>query len=96
MQSLSLIVVFVLHSIYSMTMGRLPKQDKDRVVNRVEEERLQTNLSRQDLADIVGVHYQTIGYIERGEYSPTLALSLRLAQALNCTVEDLFQLKGEK
>lgn len=96
MQSLSFIVVFVLHSIYSMTMGRLPKQEKDRVVNRVEEQRLQTNLSRQDLADIVGVHYQTIGYIERGEYSPTLGLSLLLAQALNCTVEDLFQLKGEK
>ena len=77
-------------------MGRLPKQDKDQVLNLVEEFRNKANLSRQDLADAVGVHYQTIGYIERGEYSPTLALGLRLAQALNCTIEDLFQLKGDK
>jgi DNA-binding XRE family transcriptional regulator len=77
-------------------MGRLPKQDKDQVVNLVEEFRNKANLSRQELADAVGVHYQTIGYIERGEYSPTLALGLRLAQALNCTIEDLFQLKGDK
>ena len=76
-------------------MGRLPKQDKDQVLNLVEEFRNKANLSRQELADAVGVHYQTIGYIERGEYSPTLALGLRLAQALNCTIEDLFQLKGD-
>ncbi len=76
-------------------MGRLPKQDKDQVVNLVEEFRNKANLSRQELADAVGVHYQTIGYIERGEYSPTLALGLRLTQALNCTIEDLFQLKGD-
>lgn len=89
-------VVFLLHSIYATSMGRLPKQDKDQVVNLVEEFRNRANLSRQELADAVGVHYQTIGYIERGEYSPTLALGLRLAQALNCTIEDLFQLKGDK
>lgn len=77
-------------------MGRLPKQDKDQVLNLVEEFRNKAGLSRQDLADAVGVHYQTIGYIERGEYSPTLALGLRLAQALNCSIEDLFQLKGDK
>lgn len=77
-------------------MGRLPKQDKDQVLNLVEEFRNKAGLSRQELADAVGVHYQTIGYIERGEYSPTLALGLRLAQALNCSIEDLFQLKGDK
>ena len=89
-------VVFLLHSIYATNMGRLPKQEKDQVVNLVEEFRNKAKLSRQDLADAVGVHYQTIGYIERGEYSPTLALGLRLAQALNCSIEDLFQLKGDK
>ena len=86
----------MLHSIYATNMGRLPKQDKDQVLNQVEEFRNRANLSRQDLADSVGVHYQTIGYIERGEYAPTLALGLRLAQALNCKIEDLFQLKGDK
>ena len=65
------IVAFVLHSIYAIDMSRLPKRPKDQVENRVEEFRIMASLSRQELADAVGVHYQTIGYIERGEYSPT-------------------------
>ncbi len=74
-------------------MGRQPKQDKDQLINHVESFRTNLGLSRQQLADTVGVHLQTIGYIERGEYAPTLALALRLAKALNCTVEDLYQPK---
>ena len=77
-------------------MGRLPKQDKDRLVGRVEHWRTKRELTRAQLADAVGVHYQTIGYIERGEYAPTLALALRLAKALECRVEDLYTLKGDK
>jgi DNA-binding XRE family transcriptional regulator len=47
-------------------------------------------MSRQELADEVGVHYQTIGYIERGEYSPSLVLALRIAKSLGLKIEDLF------
>lgn len=83
----------MLHSIYATNMGRQPKQDKDQLINHVESFRTNLGLSRQQLADTVGVHLQTIGYIERGEYAPTLALALRLAKALNCTVEDLYQPK---
>lgn len=79
-----------------MAMGRLPKQEKDQVDNQVEHFRTLANMSRQDLANAVGVHYQTIGYIERGEYAPTLALALRLAETLDCTIEQLFQLQGKK
>jgi putative transcriptional regulator len=74
-------------------MGRQPKQDKDQLVNHVESYRTKLGLSRQELADEVGVHLQTIGYIERGEYAPTLALALRLSNALGCKVEDLYQMK---
>lgn len=74
-------------------MGRLPKQEKDQLDNFVEAFRSKKNISRQELADLVGVHYQTMSYIERGEYAPTLALAIRLAAALKCKVEDLFQLK---
>lgn len=52
-------------------------------------------LSRAELAEAVDVHYQTIGYIERGEYAPTLALALRLGQVLKTNVEELFKLKGD-
>jgi len=74
-------------------MGRQPKQDKDQLENLVEEFRIKRELTRQELADLVGVHYQTMSYIERGEYAPTLALALRLAAALDCKVEQLFKLK---
>ncbi len=76
-------------------MGRKPKSDEDRVANRVEDFRTQTGLSRQELADQVGVHYQTIGYIERGEYSPSLVLALRIASVLGASVEEIFWLDEE-
>ncbi len=38
------------------------------------------------------MHYQTIGYIERGEYSPSLDLALRLARHFDLPVEALFSL----
>ena len=58
--------------------------------SRLAEARADLGLSRAELADIVGVHYQTIGYIERGEYSPSLSLALHLAAALGAEVTDLF------
>jgi DNA-binding XRE family transcriptional regulator len=76
-------------------MGRKPKSDEDRVANRVEDFRVQSGLSRQELADQVGVHYQTIGYIERGEYAPSLVLALRIASVLGASVEEIFWLEEE-
>ena len=45
------------------------------------------------IADAVGVHYQTIGYLERGEYSPSLALALRISRVLDCEVTAVFSLE---
>ena len=77
-------------------MGRKSRQDEERVANRIELLRTQAGLSRQELADQVGVHYQTIGYIERGEYSPSLVLALKIASALGKTVDQVFQIEEEK
>ena len=76
-------------------MGRKPKHEEERVFNRIEELRTKAGLSRQDLADRVGVHYQTIGYIERGEYSPSLVLALQIAAALKSPVDQIFSLEGD-
>jgi len=76
-------------------MGRKPKSEEERVANRVEDLRARNNLSRQELAEQVGVHYQTIGYIERGEYSPSLVLALRIASVLGASVEEIFRLDEE-
>jgi len=72
-------------------MGRKPKSE-DPVYSRIEEHRTRAGLSRQQLADAVGVHYQTVGYLERGEYAPSLALALRIAHLVNVPVEQLFSL----
>ena len=77
-------------------MGRKSKAEEERVANRIEELRTQAGLSRQELAEQVGVHYQTIGYLERGEYSPSLVLALRIAKALNKEVSELFSLTEQK
>jgi DNA-binding XRE family transcriptional regulator len=77
-------------------MGRKSKAEEERVANRIEELRTHAGLSRQELAEQVGVHYQTIGYLERGEYSPSLVLALRIAKALNKEVSELFSLIEQK
>lgn len=73
-------------------MGRRSKEDEPAVFSRLEEWRLKRGLSRQELADAVSVHYQTIGYLERGEYSPSLALALQIAAELDAPLEEIFSL----
>ena len=80
-------VALMLHSIYAINMSRNPEEP---VYNRIEEARSALGLTRQELANEVGVHYQTIGYLEREEYSPSLVLALRIAKALNQEVSELF------
>ena len=70
-------------------MSRNPEEP---VYNQIEVSRNEMGLSRQELADKVGVHYQTIGYLEREEYSPSLVLAMRIAKALNREISDLFSL----
>lgn len=60
------------------------------VFNRIAMLRTERGMSRRDLAEAVGVHYQTIGYLERGEYSPSLHLALRIASVFDVPVEVVF------
>ena len=71
----------------------MSRSKEDPVFNRVEEFRTLKAISRQQLADAVGVHYQTIGYLERGEYSPSLILALKIAKTLNAEIPELFSIK---
>ena len=52
--------------------------------------RVEKNLSQQELADLVEVTRQTIGLIEKGKYNPTINLCIRIALALDKTLNDLF------
>lgn len=60
------------------------------IYNRIAMLRAERGISRRELADALGVHYQTVGYLERGEYSPSLHLALRLATYFEVPVEVIF------
>ncbi|AYY14594.1 transcriptional regulator [Actinobacteria bacterium YIM 96077] len=60
------------------------------VYNRITMLRAERGISRRELADALGVHYQTVGYLERGEYSPSLYLALRIAEYFEVPVEVVF------
>ncbi|MFD4634252.1 helix-turn-helix transcriptional regulator [Streptomyces sp. NPDC058284] len=65
----------------------------EQVHNRLAMVRAERKVSRQSLAEAVGVHYQTIGYIERGQYNPSLDLALKIAKFFALPVEALFSLE---
>ncbi|PUB15122.1 helix-turn-helix transcriptional regulator [Paenisporosarcina sp. OV554] len=64
--------------------------------NRVKELRARFGFSQGQLAERVGVTRQTIGFIEKGEFSPSITLSLKIAREFEITVDELFWLEGEK
>ncbi len=65
----------------------------DLVHNRIALLRAEQGVARRQLADALGVHYQTIGYLERGEYNPSLHLALRIAAFFEVPVETIFSLE---
>jgi putative transcriptional regulator len=58
--------------------------------NRIAVLRAERGLSRQQLADAVRVNYQTIGYLERGDYNPSLELAFRLSEVFGVPIEAIF------
>lgn len=69
-----------------------PAEQPEVLHNRLAMLRAERGLSRRDLAQLVGVHYQTVGYLERGEYRPSLVLALKLAGVFGLPVEVVFSL----
>ncbi|MEH2112542.1 substrate-binding domain-containing protein [Nostoc sp.] len=70
------------------------KQDSD-LRNNLKSIRTRLGMSQQDLANIANVTRQTISGVESGQYAPSVAITLRLAKALGCQVEDLFWLERD-
>ena len=61
-----------------------------RLYNRLPVLRAALGLSRQQLADALGINYQTVGYIERGDFNPGLELAFRLSEFFNLPIEAIF------
>ncbi|HEM5208856.1 TPA: helix-turn-helix transcriptional regulator [Streptococcus suis] len=60
--------------------------------NRLKELRARDSLNQTELAKLAEVSRQTISLIERGEYTPSVVIAMRLAQIFNENVENVFQL----
>ena len=60
------------------------------IYNRIAMLRAERGITRRQLAEALNVHYQTVGYLERGEYSPSLYLALRIAEYFEVPVEVVF------
>ena len=59
--------------------------------NRIEEIRKERGIRQDEFAKILGVSRQTISQIERGDYSPSVTLALKLSKLCDAKVEDIFQ-----
>ena len=64
--------------------------------NRLKEYRARYRLSQTELGNLADVSRQTISLIERGDYNPSVTLSLKLAKILNASVEQLFSYTEEE
>ena len=58
--------------------------------NRLKEFRAKLGVNQQQMGALVGVSRQTISQIERGDYSPSVALALKIAKICEASVEDIF------
>lgn len=61
--------------------------------NHIKELRARHNLTQEDLAKKVGVRRETILFIEKGKYNPSLKLAHEIAKALKSKIEDVFVLE---
>ena len=64
--------------------------------NRIALLRTERGISRQELARMVDVNYQTIGFIERGDYSPSLELAFKIAEIFEVDISVVFSDKPFK
>ena len=64
------------------------------IENYLTQYRREAKLTQEELAKAIGVTRQTIIAIERGNYSPSVLLALKIAQFFQVSVEKLFKLKS--
>jgi len=69
---------------------------KETIKNQVYELRTKSNITQEVLAEALGVTRQTIIAVEKGNYTPSVILALKIAKFFKKSVEDIFQIKYEK
>lgn len=67
-----------------------------KIYNRISVLREERGVSRKKLAEKIGVNFQTVGYLEREEYNPSLDLAFRIAEYFDLPVDMIFSIKPMK
>lgn len=67
-----------------------------RIKTKIKELRARHNLTQDELAEKVGVTRQTMLYLEKGKYNPSLVLAHKVAEVLNSTIEEVFIIEEEE
>ena len=67
-----------------------------KIYNRISVLRQEKGISRKELAEDIGVNFQTVGYLEREEYNPSLDLAFRISERFGLPVELIFSSKPLK
>ena len=65
-------------------------EKEPKIHNRLKVLRVERGVSRQELAEALGINYQTVGYIERGDYNPSLELVFRISEFFGLPIEAIF------
>ena len=61
-----------------------------KIYNRISVLRNERGISRKELADRIGVNFQTVGYLEREEYNPSLDLAFRISECFGLPIDLIF------
>jgi DNA-binding XRE family transcriptional regulator len=67
-----------------------------KLFNRISVLREERGISRKQLAEAIGVNFQTVGYLEREEYNPSLDLAFRISEVFNLPIEMIFSTRPMK
>ena len=59
--------------------------------NRLKEHRARLGINQQELGKLIGASRQTVSLIERGDYSPSVTLAMKIAKVCGVTVEEIFR-----
>lgn len=88
----------LVNAIIKMTRKVVIKQGGRNVplYNHLKEYRAKINVNQFEMGKLVGVSRQTISQIERGDYSPSVTLALKIAKVFSVSVEDIFQYEEEE
>ncbi len=65
------------------------------LLNHLKEYRARIGVNQQEMGQLVGVSRQTISQIERGDYSPSVTLALKIAKIFEVPVEEIFEYEEE-